>query len=526
MLRHRLPVVLAAIVLVPSAAIAFSLRKPDEYTATAKLLFRDAAFDQKLFGGSVLGPSGDPTREAATNVKLVSLDVITERAAGSLRDVGLTPADIRENVRIASEGQADVVAVNATDGRPAVAARLANSIARQYIVFRRDADRAKITGAIALVKRRLDALTPGERGGADGRSVDAQIAQLEVLASLQTGNAELVQPAAPPTERSSPKPFRDAALGVVAGLLLGLGLAMLLQRLDRRLRDGSDAEPIFQRPVLGTVPESRALQKAGDRLDLCEPEAEAFRALRTNLRYFAVDQEAHSLLLTSAASGEGKSTTARFLAATAAASGARVVLLEADLRRPTLRTLFRGLHDQGLTEVLTGRASLADVIQRVPVSRHGQPDSVTNMELIVAGAIPPNPTDLLASDRMREVITELEHLYDLVLIDTSPISIVPDAIPILRRASGVAVVVRSGRTTKNGARALRKQMTNLAVVPLGVIVNGASSAFGGGAYGYYEYGLGGAGGPQRTDAPAPLVPAAVGGSEASRDVVSRSERST
>lgn len=489
-LRQRLPIVLIAAVLVPAAAIAFSVRQPKQYRATAQLLFRDTEFDQKLFGGSILGPSRDPNREAATNVKLVSLEVIAARAATAVSDLGLTSEALRRKIQVVPQGQSDVVAVTATDRNPAIAARLANAVAREYIGFRRDADRSKITEAITLVRNRLKALTPTARAASEGESVNQRISQLEILASLQTGNAELVQRALAPDAPFSPRPVRDAILGLVAGVLLGLGLAMLVHRLDRRLRSATDAETIFGRPLLGEIPESRTLQEGGKTLHIVGPEAESFRTIRTNLRYFAIDQEVHSLLISSSSPGDGKSTTARYLAATASGSGARVILLEADLRRPTLRRLFSHLHECGLTNVLAGDP-LSDAIQSIPVSRtlgiHDGPE----LHVITAGPVPPNPTDLLESERMKDVLRDLEARYDLVVVDTSPITVVPDAVPLLGIVSGVAIVVREGRTTKSAARALRKLLDNLAITPLGVISNGRSATGEGAYYGYYGYALDG-----------------------------------
>lgn len=494
MLRHRLVILLTAVVLVPSAALAFSLQQPKEYTATAKLLFRDPQFDQKLFGGSVLGPSRDASREAATNVTLVSLDLIFARAAEDLRRAGITATEVRDQAEVVPAGQADVVAIEARDASPTFAARIADTIAKEYIRFRREADRSKMTEAITLVRGQLDALTPAQRAGEQGQSVIQRINQLEILASLQTGNAELVQPALTPKAPSSPKPVQAVLFGLTGGLLLGIGLATLAQRLDRRLRSGSDAEAILHRPVLGVIPESRTLQKGGPHLSLGGPEAEAFRAVRTNLRYFAIDQNVRSLLVTSAVPGEGKSTTARYLAATAAVSGTRVVLLEADLRRPTLQRLFVTVYGHGLTDVLAGRASVSDVIQQLPIKGVGLPDDdQPTLDLIVSGPVPPNPTDLLESERMGDLLRELESRYDLIIVDSSPITIVPDAISILGRVSGVAVIVRMGKSTKPTVRKLRKQFDNLAVSPLGVIVNGAATAGEDAYYGYYGPGPDGVG---------------------------------
>lgn len=482
-LRRRMPIVIAAAVVLASAALAYSLQSEKQYTATAKLLFRDPGFDQKLFGSSILAPSQDPDREAATNVSLVSLDTIASRTARSLSGSPLTQAQIRDKVQVTAEGRSDVVSVMATDAEPSFAATLADTMAKQYIAFRRAADRSKITDAVNLVQRQIDALSPERRAGADGRSATERIEQLQVLASLQTGNAELVQPAQTPRSPSSPKTIRNTMLAFLLGLIAGVLVALLRDRVDRRLRHGNDVEAILERPILGSIPESRNLRKPSPgSLTLVGPDAEAFRALRTNLRYFAIDQDVTSMLITSSAPGDGKSTIARYLAATAASSNVRVVLLEADLRRPTLHRALPDLATTGLTDVLAGSMPLSEVIQGVPVT------TTRSLDVITAGPLPPNPTDLLESDRMLDLIGQLEAHYDLVIIDSAPVTVVPDAIAIASRVSGVLVVVREGKSTSTAARQLRKQLDNLQIAPLGIIVNAASQRQDGGAYyTYYGY---------------------------------------
>lgn len=474
-----------AAVLVPATALGFSLQEDKQYSATAQLLFRDPGFDQKLFGASVLSPSQDPRREAATNATLVALQTISERAATVLRRPVTT---VRDKVTVTPQGDADVVAVTATDTSPAFAAKLANTVAEEYIRFRRSADRSKINEAVELMRRQLNALAPGRRNGAEGRSIAARVEQLQVLASLQTGNAELVQTAATPRVPSSPKPVRNTVLGLILGLALGVALAVLFDRIDRRLRNASDAERLFDRPVLGLIPESRSLRKTDPRLiRLSGPEGEAFRALRTNLRYFAVDRAVSSVLITSSAPGDGKSTTARHLAAAAASSNVRVVLLEADLRRPILTTLFSDLHAYGLTDVLASQVPVSDVIQQIPVTTRVGDQATAMLDVLTAGSPAPNPSDLLESDRMGEVLSELEERYELVIVDTSPVSVVVDAIPLLGRVSGVVIVVRHGKSVKTAARMLRRMLADLRIDPLGIIVNSAPIKT---PSAYYGYGLG------------------------------------
>jgi hypothetical protein len=210
---------------------------------------------------------------------------------------------------------------------------VANLFAAQYIALRQEADRAKIAQAQALVNRQLRALPSGGQSAQERTLRD----RLDVLSSLQTGNAELAEAASVPSTPSSPKVVRNTVLGAVLGLLMGVGLALLFERLDRRLRDPRDLEEIFERPILAAIPESRAIARSGlVHQVLPSTEGEAFRMLRANLRYFNIDSGVESVLITSPAPGDGKSTVAWNLASAAAGSGGRVLLIEADLRHPAL----------------------------------------------------------------------------------------------------------------------------------------------------------------------------------------------
>jgi tyrosine-protein kinase len=490
-LRRRLWVVLICAILVPASALVFSLVQDKKYTAAASLFFRDPALDQKLFGSTFLEPSGDPVREAATNLKLVSLRAVASRTASAVGR-GLTADQVADKVETSLEGQSDLISVRATDPSPEFAATLANTFAQEYIEFRRDADRAKLREAQQLVQQELNALSPAEREGAQGRSLAARAQQLRILASLQTGNAELVERAEPPRSPSSPRTVRNAVLGGVLGLLMGVVFAFLLDRLDRRVRDPKEIEAAFRRPILGMIPKSRALARPENPRDggLPTREGEAFRMLRANLRYFNVDRQIQSVLVTSPAPGDGKSTVAFNLAAAAAGAGAKVLLIEADLRHPSLASSFAHVKSKtGLSTVLAGYAGLAEAVKEVPTHQRSYGSSSERvMYVLPAGPLPPNPVDLIESQRMRELVRRAESEYDLVVIDTPPTSVVSDAIPLVKQVSGVIVVVRLGLSTREAVLHLRDQLEHLDAPTLGVVVNALSRASGSYGYGYaYAY---------------------------------------
>ncbi|HEY3969889.1 MAG TPA: polysaccharide biosynthesis tyrosine autokinase, partial [Solirubrobacteraceae bacterium] len=403
---------------------------------------------------------------------------------------------VGSEVSVSGVGQSNIAQISVTDPDPARAASIANTYAEQYVLYRQAADRTKIAGAQALVQKELSALPPTQRNGSVGTTLENRSNQLGVLAALQTGNAEVAQPAGVPKSPSTPNTKRNAALGVLLGLLLGMGLVFVFERLDRRIRGASELEDAYGIPVLGIVPESDAYEKAGtERLPAVE--SEAFALLRARLRYFNVDRDVRSLLMTSSAPGEGKTTVALNLAIAEAMSGSgKVVLLEADLRRPSLAKRLGVKGVPGLAEILSRNASFESALREISIPGRTENGNGTSasFSVITAGAVPPNPAELMESRAMIDLLSTLSERFDLVVVDTAPTSAVSDAIPLMRLVSGVVVVNRVDSITRDAARHLREHLAKLHAPVLGVVAN-AMPAKGRGYYGYgygygYSYGYG------------------------------------
>lgn len=487
-LRRRIWVILGCIVLVAGASLVFSLTQTKQYSSTSSLLFRDPGFDQSLFGSQTFSNT-DPAREAATNLNLVSLEAVADLTAAELDALGVDGDDISSIVAVETEGASDVVSITATDPDPPFAADVANTFASSYVKFRRDADRKKINGAINLVQREYNSLSPDAKNSDEGETLQKQIGRLQALGALQTGNAEIVQTAEPATSPSIPKTGRNVAVGIFLGLLLGIGAALIIERLDRRLRDIPHLESVFDLPLLGNIPESDALRTGADITevtgDLPVVDAESFRMLKTRLRYFNVDEEIKVVLATSAAPGDGKSTISWNLAGVAADTGGSAVLVEADFRRPTAARRHNLAPAPGLAELLTHQTDLESATQSVPVHAvMGAYDGAATLDVITSGSPPPNPANLLGSDEMKALLKTLGEKYDMVVIDAPPILVIADPIPLTRMVDGVILVARINKTTTDQARNLKKQLENLGAPLLGVVANRVS---GGSSYGYGYY---------------------------------------
>ena len=264
--------------------------------------------------------------------------------------------------------------------------------------------------------------------------------------------------------------------GIILGALLGFGLAALLERIDRRVRSVEEMEELYELPLIGRIPRSRTLAGAtqAEGLGTQTPEGEAFRILRANLRYFGVDEDLHTILIVSPEQGDGKSTVARGLAMTMAEMGDDVVLVEADLRKGSEFRRITGEPAAGLSDVLAG-TPLDDVLIRVARCRRPTEDETRSLTVLPSGTVPPNPSELLESERMRDVLAALRESFEFVILDSPALGAVSDALALVPAASEIVVVGGLGKTNRDAALEMRKQFSLLEKQPIGVIVNFAES---------------------------------------------------
>lgn len=281
-----------------------------------------------------------------------------------------------------------------------------------------------------------------------------------------------VEAAALPTDPISPRTQLNMMVGILAGFVLGMGYALIRNLLDRRIKDAEQVERMFKTPVVGGVPDAKYFAHQDDErgplavLDGGSGSgrlvAESFRKMRTNLSYMDVDNPPRIMVVTSPRPNDGKSTVAANLAAAVAASGSKTLLLDGDLRRPTVTTYVGAVAGAGLTDVLVGAADPIEVIQDVTRLEY--------LKIMGAGQIPPNPSELLGSQAMRHLLQMLAKEY-IVIIDAPPLLPVTDAAILTRHADGALIVIRAGRTPDHELGGALNNLNAVKGRTLGVVLN-------------------------------------------------------
>lgn len=440
LLRNAL-LLLVAMLLGGAAGYGFSYTKPETYEAAAV--------------GFVHGATGSGEQAASSDQVEYSkaqfyLPLFNTRAVGQrVKDqLGLqeSPDAIASSLTATLDPNAPLVTVTARAGSPQEASDIANA-------------------AVVAV---------GEEAATLGEGSPEEFAPYQVA----------IAPGAP----VSPDRRKYAAAGAALGLLLGLGLSWLRNRNDSRVRTVDDIRTTLAVPSLGVLPEVKDFTRRKKSGLLPQPKSfharEALRKLRTNLRYVDVDAPPRSIVVTSSAPGEGKSTVAANLARVMAGAGQRTLLIDADLRRPVIAKQFGIDGAVGLTQLIAGAVCADDVTHQIRDSR---------LSVLPAGQIPPNPSELLGSKRMNELVTELSR-SSFVIIDAPPVLAVTDAQLLARHTDGAILVAVPGRTRVEGLTRAVEAIRGVSGKVYGVVMNRASRsritrvAYGDAEYGYSAYG--------------------------------------
>jgi non-specific protein-tyrosine kinase len=430
--------------------------------------------------------------------------------------LGVSVSTLAGNVAATPQANSELVDVTVTDPSPKRAAQIDNAIMTAFVaqITKQNTDRIDQTGAalqneIKQLQATLNseeqqlAGAPAAQAATLHQAITDQTTLLTQLTlnystfqSTQQQNLETVSvatPASTPTVAVSPRVPLNTALGGIAGLLMGLILAGALEYLDQGLKTSEDVVQRLGVPCLGVVPRypSPSDGRARRPQELLGA-TEAYRRLRTNLLFASPDSQLRSVVFTSTHAAEGKTQTAANVAVALASAERRVVLIDADMRRPDLHRIFsRPLHN-GMSELIMN-IHQSDRLSLNGSHATGQP----NLTLITSGTIPPNPSELLSSNRATLLVHALERAFDTVIIDTPPVGAVTDALSVAAEASGTVVIVQAGRTNAAQAAATIESLRNVGAKVLGVVLNKANQRRRADYYYYYD---------SEAAAPDPAVP--------------------
>jgi tyrosine-protein kinase Etk/Wzc len=335
-------------------------------------------------------------------------------------------------------------------------------------------------------------------------ALQLRLKEAEIMAAIDDPTVRVIDPSAFPRKPVRPNVPLSVALALMAGMVLGVGSAVAREQMDDTVHSRDELQLVGRVPVLGAIPRLEQVQaegrgrslirrqpaltngRAGPRLldSLSVPGiGEAYRSLRTNITFSRLDEAPRTLVVTSPAPGDGKSTTAANLAITMAQQGLRVLLIDADMRRGRLHDSFGVRREPGLSNVLRGQTGLDTAVHHDP----GQPDRPA---LLTTGTVPPNPAELLGSDRMAELLAVALASHDLVIMDAPPLNMVTDAAVLGRHADGVLVVARAGVTQQGALAYTFEQLAAVKAPVLGSILNDADPQrerhYGSYMDGYYE----------------------------------------
>lgn len=513
-IRLRKWTVLVVTAFILGGALGFSARQTPMYKSSARVLVQEPSV-------SAHSESGGQQKNAnlQTEVALVSSTEVTELAAERLSLEGKS-----DNL----PGHLDVSVVEGTEilefvyEAPAArfAQRGAQSFARAYLDFRKERVIRELNAAAAQIKEEIKYLEEQQqeaeaaaaeegttteepvstsRGSSSGRSsggdtgttaFESQIADLnqERVSLLDPEDVQVghvVQPAQLPSSPFSPDHVRNGVFALIGGLLLGIGVAFLRERLDDRLRGRLDLEAHAGAPVLAVIPRIPGFRRGKQTriVALEEPKsapAEAFRTLRTGLLFAASQRQAKTVLIASPHTGEGKTVVAANLAVSLAHARKRVILVSADIRKPRLHRFFKASKEPGLTNVLAGEIPPADALIEV---------GVDNLRFLPSGPVPGNPAELLSSDAMGRLIASLSDIADFVLIDSPSILVVSDTLAMAPLADAVLFLAQSERTTRGSVDHARRLLDQVDARVLGAVLNNFDVAKAGAASAsfYYEY---------------------------------------
>ena len=493
--RRKLLILLVLIVAV-GATFGIDKSRTSQYQSTATLYFLAQGVSASSGASTALS-----TQQLATDVELVQSTPVENEVSKTLG----VPAPA---VAVSLVGTTQIADLTVQSTGPAFAARAANAYAAAYIAQTREqfvnnqlASEKSVQNQINTLQTQINGVQSQLAQTAAGAvstsslqsqltglyqqqsALKSQLGQLQLTTAQSSSGAQLVTPAVPSATPSSPKIARDLGIAIVAGLLVGIGFALLRDNMDDRVRGKDQLEQLVPGiPVLGLIPiidewRDRKKPYLVAQTHPRSPAAEAYRGLRTSVQFMALENPTKVLQITSPSAGDGKTTTSGNLAWIMAEAGQRVVLVGCDLRRPRIHEFFGLPNDIGFTSVLLGEAELDDALLRVPYQ--------SRLQMLPTGPVPPNPSELLSSAKTREVFKRLSDYADIVIVDSAPVLPVTDAAVLSTHSDAILLVVSAGIVRRRDVLRSVEMLNQINAPIVGTVLNRAPETD---SYAYYHYG--------------------------------------
>ncbi|HEX3426903.1 MAG TPA: polysaccharide biosynthesis tyrosine autokinase [Acidimicrobiales bacterium] len=471
-LRRRWWIVVLVPLLATAAGYAAARSQTPKYSSTSSILLQQSQTASLL---DPLAASSDPTRVLGDQIRIIGGRQVSSLAAKRLGYPATVTATPSSSV--------DVIVLSAESSNPQQAAAIVNAYDNAYLAYLASYSASQNAAAQQVVQTQINntqqqvnqlaSLSPAQAAAhsadlaaLNGRlaTEQAQLSELQASANVDQSDAQILSPASVPTTPFSPRPLRTAAISLAVGIMLAFGLVLLVDYLDNRIRGKDDLERCTRGlPIMGLIPRvpgwrNAQVSRVVTMEDPTSASAEAYRGLRASIQFLAVDRSLRTIQVTSPSSSEGKSTTLVNLAVTLARAGQRVTVVDCDLRRPRVDQFFNLNSDIGFTTVLLGQTPLSTALQNVP--------NEPGLRVLPAGDIPPNPSELLAGRRTKEILESVLADADFVLVDSPPVLPVSDAAVIATLVDATILVVNDNATRR---KQLSRTLELLGQVDAGVI---------------------------------------------------------
>lgn len=445
-LRKSWVLLLSVVLVVVGSTAAWTLTRTPLYRTSTQLFVSMRVGEGSV--GDLTQGSSYVRQSVSSYVSVVTSSMVVDKVISDL-GLGISSSDMKKMVKANSPENTVLINISVTDSNPGRTAEIANTTATVF------AD---------VISNQLEKTSEGE-------PVRVQV--------------DVIEPAQIPVSTVSPRTGMNLALGLLAGITLGVALVLVRSILDTRVRSKADIEALTDFPIVGMIgkdpdSEKRPLVALKDPRN---PLVESFRTFRTNLSYLNVEDDSNSFIISSAGPNEGKTTTAMNLAVVLADSGARVVLVDADLRKPSIAKTLGIEGGVGLSDLLAGKASFEDVLQQF---------GRQYLFVLPAGRIPPNPSELLGSKTMGKVLDMLSEHFDYVIIDTPPVLAVTDAAVLSKKVGGTLMIAAAGKVRKqelsNALEALDTVGGNIVGIVVTMVPTKGPDAYSYSSYSYQYYG--------------------------------------